>query len=65
MSNILDDPRHWRDRAEEARVQAADMRGEDARQQMLKIAEGYDKLAQRAEERAKSTITPAPARGDK
>jgi hypothetical protein len=45
MSNILDDPRHWRDRAEEARVQAADVRGEDARQQMLKIAEGYDKPA--------------------
>ena len=65
MRDGLDDPQHWRDRAEEARLQAADMHGDDARQQMLRIAEGYDKLAQRAKERAKSTIAPASAPDDK
>jgi len=60
MTKVTDDPRHWRDRAEEARIQAGDMRNHDARRQMLQIAEGYDRLAQRAEERAKSPITPAP-----
>jgi hypothetical protein len=54
MMNLLNDAQHWRDRAEEARVIAAGMHDEVARRQMFAIAEGYDRLAQRAEERTKS-----------
>jgi hypothetical protein len=43
------DAKHWRVRAEEARVHAGEMQGEDARQAMLAIAEAYEKLAERAE----------------
>jgi hypothetical protein len=63
MTNVLDDPSHWRNRAEEARSQADEMRSEDTRLQMLKIAEGYDRLALRAEERARSPLTPMRLRG--
>jgi hypothetical protein len=57
VGRLRDDAQHWRDRAEEARVQAADMRDPQARRQMLVIADGYDHLAQRAEERAKVSIS--------
>lgn len=43
----------WRDRAEEARARAEEMRGPRARQIMLEIAEGYDRLAQMAEKHAR------------
>lgn len=49
MPSLIADPAHWRDRAEEARVQAEQMRDADARRQMLQIAEGYDRLAERAQ----------------
>jgi hypothetical protein len=47
----VNDPKHWRERAQEARVHvhAEQMTDRDARQMMLKIAEDYDKLAKRAE----------------
>jgi hypothetical protein len=35
MSNLTDNVKHWRDRAEEARAVASDMRDEIARAQML------------------------------
>jgi hypothetical protein len=54
MSDLLNDVQHWRNRAEEARTLAAEMHDEVARAQMLAIAEGYDRLAERAEERTKS-----------
>jgi hypothetical protein len=54
MSDLLNNARHWRDRAEEARALAEEMRDEFSRQQMLAIADGYDRLAKRAEERTKS-----------
>jgi hypothetical protein len=41
----------WRDRA--AGVSAAGLRDEEARKQMLVIAQGYDRLADRAENEAK------------
>jgi len=50
MSHI-NDPKHWRERAEEARVHAEQMADPEAKQTMLKIAEDYEKLAQRAEQR--------------
>jgi hypothetical protein len=58
MSDLLNDPlidvKHCRDRAEEARIQAADMRDEIARRQMLAVAHSYDRFAKRAEQRTRS-----------
>jgi hypothetical protein len=52
---LMNDPKHWRDRAEEARSHADDMNDPEAKRQMLEIARGYDRLAERAEERLRST----------
>jgi hypothetical protein len=54
MPHVLDDPEHWAKRAEEARAIAGELIDADARQMMLGIAEGYERLAKRAAERAKS-----------
>jgi hypothetical protein len=51
----INDPKHWRDRAEEARAHAEQMTDRDAKQTMLEIAEQYEMLAKRAEERLKSS----------
>ena len=48
----LNDPEHWRRRAEEARVLAEQVTNETAKKMMLKIADDYDKLAVRAAIRA-------------
>jgi len=54
--SFIHDPAHWRQRAEEARTIADQMADREAKGMMLKIAEDYEKLAKRAEERvAKST----------
>ena len=45
------DAKHWRERAEEARVHVEQMRDPIARETMRKIAEEYEKLAKRAEAR--------------
>ncbi len=55
MSPFADDPAHWRQRADEARAMAEQITDRDARQMMLGIAEDYEKLAKRAEERLKSS----------
>ena len=46
------DARHWRGRAEEARLLAHDMKDGPHKEAMLRVAARYDRLAQRAEERA-------------
>ena len=57
----LNDAKHWRDRAAEMRVLAADMKDFDARTLMLKLANDYDKLADRAEDRAsRDALGPSP-----
>ena len=48
---LLNDAKHWRDRAEEARTNAELMNDPEAKRMMVGIATGYDKLAKRAEER--------------
>jgi hypothetical protein len=48
----INDPKHWRERAEEARALANQMNDKEAHQLMLGIARDYDRLAQRAEQRA-------------
>ena len=51
------DPRHWKNRAEEARLLAHDMKDMQSREAMLRIAKDYEYLAERAQQRAKRTPT--------
>ena len=51
MSHI-NDPKHWRYRAEEARAMAESMTDPEAKQLMLNVAADYERLAKRAEDRA-------------
>ena len=48
---LINDPEHGRSRAEEARMIAEQMVDRDAIATMLKVAEQYDDLAQKAERR--------------
>ena len=57
----LNDAKHWRDRAAEMRVLSADIRDFEARTLMLKLADDYDNLADRAEDRvARDAPRPSP-----
>jgi hypothetical protein len=55
MSADSDNPSRWWALAAEARVVAAEMTDPQARKVMLKIAEGYERLAQRAEAQQKGS----------
>jgi hypothetical protein len=57
-ASIINDPKHWRDRAKEARVIADEMNDRDAKQMMLGIARSYILLAERAEARAMGSSQP-------
>lgn len=50
---FLNDFEHWRDRAEEARVNAEHFIDSEARRMMLNIAASYDRIAEKAEQRAR------------
>jgi hypothetical protein len=52
-SSFINDPEHWRGRAEEMRRLAEDMKDAATKEMMLCIARDYEKLAVRAEERSK------------
>jgi hypothetical protein len=53
-THILDDPDHWHGRAKEARALAEQMSDPAARAAMLRIAGDYERIAQHAEQRAKT-----------
>jgi hypothetical protein len=52
VSHFINEPQHWRTRAEEARVLANHMDDSEAKVAMLRIAQEYEHLARRAEDRA-------------
>jgi hypothetical protein len=52
VSHFINEPEHWRARADEARILAKQMNDAEAKVAMLRIAEDYERLAQRAEGRA-------------
>jgi len=56
----LDDARHWRDRAAQMRVLSCEMNDFEAQTLMHKLANDYDKLADRAEVRAVAGPSPTP-----
>jgi hypothetical protein len=51
LQTLLDDAEHWWSRAEETRTIADLMNDPEARRIMFDIAEGYERLAERAAER--------------
>jgi|HubBroStandDraft_2_1064218.scaffolds.fasta_scaffold1261539_1 hypothetical protein len=51
-SAFINDAGHWRERANEMRALSADVNDRSAQATMLQIADDYDKLAKRADERA-------------
>jgi hypothetical protein len=50
--NALNDAEHWRKRAEEVRAVAVQMMDPHTKAVMLGIAQDYEKLAERADQRA-------------
>ena len=48
----INDAKYWRDRTSEMRVLSDEMKDPQAQRMMLKLANDYDKLADRAEDRA-------------
>jgi hypothetical protein len=50
----LNNPEYWRSRAEEARAVAVQMSDAHTKAVMLGVAQDYEKLAERAEQRARN-----------
>ena len=49
--SFLLNPKHWRDRAAKTRARAEMIqRGDDQTKKLLRVAEEYDRLAERAEQ---------------
>jgi hypothetical protein len=52
-ASFINDSGHWRQRAEEARTIAEQMNDPQSKEAMLRISRDYERLAERAEQRAK------------
>jgi hypothetical protein len=59
----LNDAKHWRDRAAEMRVLSAEMKDAEAQTIVARLANDYDKLADRAELRAARDMPRPKANG--
>jgi O-methyltransferase involved in polyketide biosynthesis len=55
---LFNNVQHWRDRAEESRKHAELISDPVAKRLMLEIVEGYEHLAQRAEQRLRDPTKP-------
>ena len=51
--NKLDNPEYWRFRAEEARAIADDMKHDDPKAMVLRIAEDYERIAKFFEQKTR------------
>jgi hypothetical protein len=49
MKSYLNNPAHWRERAEKTRAKAAWFWKDSDKQRMMRIADEYDRLADRAQ----------------
>ena len=47
----INDPKYWRERAEEARTGADQLTDPDSKRRMRRVADDYEELARRAEKR--------------
>ena len=54
MSRVLDNPQHWRNRAQEMRALADLIDDPSTKRTLLEIAGPYDRLAEKAEERKRA-----------
>jgi len=52
--STLDDPKHWQERAEEARSIAEELKDLESKRMLLRIADDYDRLAAHARARMKA-----------
>ena len=55
LASFINDPEHWLERAEQMRNFADELDDEQAKETMLRIVNDYGRLAERAEQRAKSS----------
>ena len=53
-NHLLNDPKHWSERAEEMRLLAHEMADPESKRMMLKIADDHESLAKRADDRIAS-----------
>jgi len=53
---LVDNPEYWRTRAEEARVVAESMQDTTSREMMLRVVRDYERMADRAEQRASRKV---------
>ncbi len=57
-SGYINDPKHWLDRAAEMRASANTMKDSETREIMNRLADDYDRLAERAEARSNRSVPP-------
>lgn len=55
---FINDPEHWRNRANEARALAEQIQDPQSREAMLRIASDYERLATRAQQRSQGSAHP-------